>query len=271
MLQATYGEPTITTDEHHHHSKHHLNRSHLPSSSRNICVEASRELLSRFIHLRSCERTASYFRLLDHYAWLATATLLLARLLNDHQTMTMKALGDVDYQQHLSDRNMASEAMERMQLAGGEESIGDEDISQDYSGAGTKDSTDNILPRLLALEASGVAVIVALRKPGGAFLRNSSAVLVKQNQDTLILPLPYVGLVSITPQGQHRSVLSGGYVLLSKTVDCRPIVLDNEAGPRGSDDDGEEECDDDDEASLIRAMKLRRKWSSRLICCGRFR
>lgn len=43
--------------------------------SRDICAEASRDLLCRFIKLRSYDCIESYFRLLDHYAWLAAATL----------------------------------------------------------------------------------------------------------------------------------------------------------------------------------------------------
>jgi hypothetical protein len=271
MLQATCGEPTITTTTNGH--RHHRNRNHLLGSSRNVCVEASRDLLRRFIHLRSCERTAGYFRLLDHYAWQAAATLLLARLLDGRQTITTTSLGCPDHQQHLSDRAIASEAIERIRLAADEEE-NDEDEDMYYSGATAKSGREDLLPQLLALEAGEAAVVITYRKPGGAVLGSSGTVLAEEDQETLVLPIPFVGLISIAPQVQHGSAVRGGCSLFSKTIGCFPIVLDDEAGPQSSDGDGEEEeeeeeDDDDEEASLTRAMKLRRsaKWSSRLICC----
>ncbi|KAJ9134162.1 C6 zinc finger domain containing protein [Pleurostoma richardsiae] len=262
MLQATCGQPTITTttttNGHRHNHSHNRtrNRNHLLGSSRKICIDASRDLLRRFIHLRSCERTAGYFRLLDHYAWQAAATLLISRLLDGCQTMTTTSLGGRDHQQHLSDRTMVSEAMERMRLAGDEKDDGDEDLYY-CSAAAAKSDTEDVLPRLLGLDASGVAVVVTYCKPGGAFLGGNSAVLPVEDQDNLVLPIPFVGRVSIAPQVQYGNSVKGDCSLISRTVGYFPIVQDDEAGPQGSDADGEEE-EEEDEASLTKAVKLRR-------------
>ncbi|KAJ0124430.1 c6 zinc finger domain containing protein [Diaporthe amygdali] len=256
MLQATCGEATITDNSAKRNRQHH---KHNIGSSRDICVEASRKLLSRFIHLRSCERTAGYFQLLDHYAWPAAVTLLLAHLLDGRQTMPASSLEGPDHQQHLADRAMVSEAMERMRLSGDEnEDDGDEDMDY-YAGSAAKSGTEDVLARLLALEASGDAVVVTYRKSGGAFLGSNTAVLVEEDQDALVLLIPFVGLVSIAPRVQHGSAEREGCSLLFGAMGCSPIVLDDEAGPQGSDsdEDGEQE-EDDDEATLTRAIQLRR-------------
>lgn len=133
MLQAC-GEPA---NRNHH--------NHLPS--RNICVEASRELLRRFVKLRSCDHTASYFRLLDRYIGLATATLLLTRL-NGHYT------SGVPDPQHASDRAIVSNAMEKMRLV-------EDDGSENIRDA----SSTHVLCRLLAIEAAGASVVMTCRKP----------------------------------------------------------------------------------------------------------
>lgn len=271
MLQAGCSEPTTPTnglDSHHNHSRNKL----LRSGSLSTCIEASRDLLCRFIQLRSCNRAEGYFRLLDHYAWLAAAMLLLARLLDHRETTTTTtttSLGGVHHQQQrLSDRTMAFEAMERMRLAAVEEEgddEGDDEMDYRYSDAAAtaKCGTKDMLPRLLALEAGGAAVVVTYRTRGGAMLSSSSGgVLVEGDKDAIVFRIPFVGLVSITPGDRHESAVRGSCSLLSGTTDCLPIVLDDEAEPQGS-NGGSEEEEDDDDASLTRVIKLRRSvnWS----------
>ncbi|KAK3360970.1 c6 zinc finger domain-containing protein [Lasiosphaeria ovina] len=255
MLQATCGEPTMTTmNGHHDHQTNNLNPSpNYADNSRNICVGASRDLLRCFIHLRSCERATGYFQLLDHYAWQAVVTLLLARLLDNRQTTT--SLGGPNHQQQqqhrLCDRALASEAMEGMRIAGDDEE--EDDTDEDIG------SRDGLL-RLLALDTSGAAVAVTYRKPGGGLLGN---------RNTLVLPLPFVGTISIVPQFQQGSA-SRGRSRLFGNIGYFPVATDDAVGPQGSDGDGdgdgeedEEEEEDEDEAILMRAMKLRRTatWS----------
>lgn len=267
MLQAIGGAPTTTTpDGPSYHEDHNRERNHLLASSRNICADASRHLLRRFIHLRSCERTAGYFRLLGHYAWQAAATLLLSSLLEGRQTMmtkTMTSLGGPDYQQHLSDRAMASEAIERIRLEeeDEEEDGGDKDVYFNYSsGAAAKSGTGDALRRLLALEAGRDAVVVTYHKPSAAFSGSGSGVPVDEDQDTILLPFPFAGLVSITPQAHHGSAMTEGCSLLSSNMGFFSIVHEDKEGHQGFDgrlDDEFEDDDDDDDANLTRAVNLR--------------
>lgn len=267
MLQSNCSKtPTTTPDWQGHHRDQ--NRHRLLTRNRSICLEASRDLLRRFIHLRSHERTADFFRLLDHYAAEAAATLLLARLLEGRQVMmTTTSLGVADQQQHLSDRAMASEAIDRMRLAGDDEQeeIGDGNMDYSYSsGASTDGGRSNVLARLLAMEAGEGAVAVTYRKPGTTLLGIGSGVAVDENQDTLVLSFPFAGQVSIAPQIQYGSAVSWGRSLLLGNISCFPVLLDDKARPRGpiGGVGDEDEEGDEDEAKLTRAMKLRRsaKW-----------
>ncbi|TPX12631.1 uncharacterized protein E0L32_000808 [Thyridium curvatum] len=277
MLQAILGETLTTTNNNsttgHRQHEHSRNRNRI-SNSRNICVQASRDLLRRFNYLRSCERTAGYIRLVDHYAWLAAATLLLVRLLDSYARSPtaliggMAATGAPNDAQLSEDRKMASIAMEGMRLAGDDEDDeddGDDDVYSYTSVIAAKSAAEDVLPRLLALEAAGAEVVVTYRKPGGQLLggSNSGAEAMGEDQDTLVLPIPFVGVVSITPQVQYMGYLPG--------------AVGNEAtGFQVSDDDGEEEMDDydeedyaededgedDEESILTRALRMRRnsKW-----------
>lgn len=276
FLQAICNKPTTTTPDwqsHHHDHNRRRDRKHLLASNRNICIEASRDLLRRFIHLRSCERTAGCFRLLDHYAWLAAATLLLARLLAGRQMMmTTTSLGVPDHQKHLSDRAMASEAMDRMRLSVDDEQEDGGDGAMYYhysSGASAADGTGDVLAQLLALEAGEDAVVVMYCKPGGTFLGTISGVPVDEGQDSLVLPFPFVGHVSIVPQTQQGSSVSVARSLLSGTMGCFPVTLDNKTGPHGFECNVEEEEEEDGEANLMRVMKQRRsaKWPRALYMC----
>lgn len=271
MLQAICSKPTTTTPDcnnYHHDHNRNRDRNHLFARSRNVCIEANRDLLRRFNRLRSYERTVGFFRILDHYAAEAAATLLLASLLEGRQVMmTTTSLGVADQQQHLSDRAMASEAIDRMRLAGDDEQedIGDGDMDYYHSsGASTDGGRCDVLARLLAMEAGEAAVAVTYRKPGTTLLGTASGVAVDKNQDTLVLSFPFAGQVSIAPQIQHGSAVSWGRSLLLGNITCFPVLLDDKARPRGpiGGFGDEDEEDDEDEANLTRAMKLRRsaKW-----------
>lgn len=264
MLQAICSKPTnATPDWHIDHHDHDRNR--LFAKSHKICIEASRDLLRRFIRLRSHERTAGSFRLLDHYAWEAAATLLLAHLLDGRQMMTTttESLGDPEHQQRLSDRAMASEAIDRMLPAGEDNEQEDEEDGRDggmYYRRSSGDSVGgDVLSRLLELEAGGHALVMTYRKPGWTFLGSNSGFPVGEGQDTLVLQFPSVGHVSISPIVQNERA-----VPFSGAMGCFPVILDNEAGLRsfvGEVRDEDEEYDED-EATLATAMKLRRsaKW-----------
>lgn len=269
MLQKLQSEPTTaTTSAHHHHHDHtrDRDRDHLLARSSNACVEASRDLLRRFIRLRSRERAAGCFRLLDHYAWHAAAALLIARLLDRCQAVTETSPsspgGGTDHQQRLSDRDLASEAMGNMRLEeddGGEEDGGDGDLCYytcSPGGAAAKSSQREVLRQLLALEAGGDAVVVTYCKPGRASSGSCDAVHAGEDQGTLVLSFPFAGHVSIGPQSQHGSAVSGGCSLLSGTMGCFPVTADDTRGEQGFDGLVE---DDVDEEKLTKAMELRRR------------
>lgn len=272
--------PITTIDAHYHHQNHDHHHEYYRNcrlvSSRSICIEASRDLLRRFIHLRTCERTAGYFRLLNHYAGPAAATLLLTGLLDGRQAIptSKKSLGDRDHQRHLSDRALVSEAIERMRLEGEdeEEDGGDDDMYFHHSsGAGANSDMRDVLLRLLALKAGAGAVVLTYRKPGEAFSRIGNAVPVDEDQDELVLPFPFAGNISIAPQAaRHRSAVSENRQRLSRTMNYFPVVLDEKEAPQSSVGDiDEDEEGDDDEANLTKAMELRRKviWPASLYMC----
>lgn len=90
---------------------------------------------------------------------------------------------------------------------------------------------------------------------------NGSAILVEEDQDeTIVLHIPLVGLVSIaSAQVQHRSAVEGWFPLPSGTMGCPPAVVDDEeTGRQGSDGEEEDENENENEADLLRAMNLRR-------------
>lgn len=279
MLQAIGGAPTTTTPDapSYHQEDHTRDHNHLLASSRNICVDASRDLLRRFVHLRSCERTAGYIRLLDHYAWQAAATLLLSRLFSGRRTImtgTTTSLGGPDYQQDLSDRAMALEAIERIRLEeeDEEEDGGDEEVYYNYSsGAAVNGGTGDALRRLLALEAGGDTVVLTYRKPGAAFSGSGSGVPVDEDQDTILLCFPFAGIFSISPQDQHGSAIRETSSLLSSNTGFFSIVHQDKGGHQGFDGRVEDEFedDDDDDANLTRAVNLRRggNWPTALYLC----
>lgn len=274
MLETMCSEPTTGGHPQNYIHNRNRNRNHL-QSSRQTCVEASRSLLSRFIHLRSCERTAGHFPLLDHYARQAAATLMLARLLDGRQAGIETTPQHPDSQQHLSDRAMASEAVGRMRPAGGDrEEEEEEEMDGCHPGAESSGrGMEDVLPRLMALEAGGAAVFVACRKPGGALVGSRGEVLVEGAPDTLVLHMPLLGIVYIAPQAQYRGTGSRDWPLVSGTVVGFSTVFDHGAGPQGSGGDVEDEEDyeddedeyeedeeeeDEDEASLTRAIDQRR-------------
>ncbi|KAH8896374.1 hypothetical protein GQ53DRAFT_591445, partial [Thozetella sp. PMI_491] len=210
MLQACDGP----TNEHY--------REHL--LSRNVCVEASRDLLRRFVQLRSCERTESYFRLLDNFAWLAAATLLLTHL-DGHQTSRDPG------HQHRSDRDMVSKAIEKMRFVGDN---GEEDVCDARS--------TEVLHHLLAIEARGSPVAMTYRKLEDCSCRGALPEDLSQDPDTFMLSIPFIGQVSITIQVQGET----------EAID---ISL---SGATGCLIDDEERLNSEDETSLVRAIELRR-------------
>ncbi|ROV92588.1 hypothetical protein VMCG_08927 [Cytospora schulzeri] len=104
-----------------------LNQIHLPfilrfdsterghDYSQTMCVNASREVLSRFIEFRSFNHVASCCRAVDFFALLAALTLLLAHL-DSHRRRRLDGSINFLAHQHSGDRAMVEQALENMEV-----------------------------------------------------------------------------------------------------------------------------------------------------------
>ncbi len=179
-----------------------LNQLHLPymlcslsaerkyEYSRITCVNASREMLSRFITLRSFNRIASSCRTVDFLALMAAMTLLLAHL--DSQLLLEENL--LAHQYH-SDRAMIEQVQENMK-----------EVNRLNSDALSAQSAD-LLHRLLTIDvemADGYpprAQRVSVQKTG------AEAVLPHQNDDAVVsVRIPYFGVIRIAREGMSKEI-----------------------------------------------------------------
>lgn len=171
-----------------------LNQLHLPymlrsssadrkyEYSRITCVNASREVLSRFITLRSVNRIAYSCRTADFLALMAAMTLLLAHLDSHHHPDAENLLAH----QYLSDRAMIEQAQENMK-----------EMNRLNSDALSAKSAD-LLRRLLAIDVETAddyspgasRVIVQEAGPGTA--------VPDQHDDAVVtVNIPYFGILKI--------------------------------------------------------------------------
>lgn len=125
-----------------------LNQLHLPymlrfaddrryEYSKMTCVNASRELLSRFIAFRSWNHNAFCCRSIDFFALMAAMTLVLAHLDSHRQASSYSPLGH----QRLGDRAMMEQVLENMELVN--------KLSMDV----LSEKSGDLLRRLLEIEA----------------------------------------------------------------------------------------------------------------------
>ncbi|KAH8775194.1 hypothetical protein F5883DRAFT_411144 [Diaporthe sp. PMI_573] len=178
-----------------------LNQLHLPymlrSSSVNreheysliTCANASREMLSRFIALRGFDGAAYSCRTIDFIALMAAMTLLLAHL-DGHHPETQNLLAH----QYHSDRAMIEQIKDYMEEFDRAKS---DPLSSQIAGW---------LARLLAIEAETLddgglhhAMTVSVQEEGTPDEENNS-------HDTVIVQLPYSGVLKIVRNGINRDV-----------------------------------------------------------------
>lgn len=183
-----------------------LNQLHLPymlrsssaerkyEYSRITCVNASREVLSRFITLRSFNRVAFSCRMVDFLALMAAMTLLLAH-------------------QYLSDRAMIEQAQENMK-----------EINRLNSDALSAQSAD-LLRRLLAIEIdmadddSSQGGRVSVQEAG------AETTLSDQGDDGIVsVHIPYFGIIKIAREGVSREV-SNRHVTAATNCQTQPPVV----------------------------------------------
>ncbi|KAF7533866.1 hypothetical protein G7Z17_g13453 [Cylindrodendrum hubeiense] len=180
-----------------------LNQLHLPymlrsssaerkyEYSRITCVNASREVLSRFIALRSFDRIAYSCRIVDFLALMAAMTLLLAHLESHRSSGEENLLAH----QYLSDRAMIERAQENMK-----------EVSRLNSDALSAQSAD-LLRRLLAIEvetADGYS-----RRAGTVSVEEAGAETSLPDQDddgVVSVHIPYFGIIKIAREGVSKEV-----------------------------------------------------------------
>jgi hypothetical protein len=148
------------------------------------CVNASREIMTRFIAHRAFNPMSSCSRPVDFFALLAAMTLLLAHL-DAHQYQ-----GATNFLAHqrLSDRAMLDQALEKM------------DVMGQVNGDSTTEQSARLIRRLLRLEAdaadgsSYTAVSVGENEESGQEG-------VEKNSEQVRLHIPYLGVIKIARQG----------------------------------------------------------------------
>ena len=179
-----------------------LNQLHLPYMLRSLsaerryeysritCVNASREMLSRFITLRSFNRIAGSCRRFDFLALMAAMTLLLAHL----DSHLLEAENLLAHQYH-SDRAMIEQVQENM-----------EELNRLNSDALSAQSAD-LLRRLLTIEVETADDYphrtrrVSVQEAGtGTTLRDG-------NDDAVVsVHIPYFGIIKIAREGMSKEI-----------------------------------------------------------------
>ena len=202
-----------------------LNQLHLPymlrfssserkyEYSRITCVNASREVLSRFIALRSFNGIAYSCRLVDFLALMAAMTLLLAHL-DSHLSDTENHLAH----QYQSDRAMIEQVQENMR-----------EVNSLSSDALSAQSAD-LLRRLLALE---VETMDGYPRCAGRVsvheARTETALPDHDDNAVVSVHIPYFGIIKIAREGVS---MAGAEPQSASATSGRPARL--EAADRSS-------------------------------------
>lgn len=179
-----------------------LNQLHLPYMLRSsttipnakheysliTCVNASREMLSRFVALRSFDGVAYGCRTIDFIALMAAMTLLLAHL-DSHRSETENLLAH----QYHSDRAMIEQVKDSM-----------EELNRASSDALSAQIAD-WLARLLAIDAEAAGDD---GQPRGArtVVVQEAGVKTADANGVMIVQLPCFGVLKITREGMSRDV-----------------------------------------------------------------
>ncbi|KAJ5211946.1 Polyketide synthase KR [Penicillium cinerascens] len=157
--------------------------------SRITCVNASREVLSRFITLRRFNRIAYSCRTIDFLALMAAMTLLLAHLDSHSEAENLLA------HQYLSDRAMIEQAQENMQ-----------EVNSLNSDAMSAKSAE-LLRRLLAIESGPLDGSGRISVQGFA-----TETVPDQNDDVVVtVNIPYFGIVKIAGGGMRKEAPRNQY------------------------------------------------------------
>ncbi|ROV95061.1 hypothetical protein VPNG_09492 [Cytospora leucostoma] len=152
--------------------------------SRLTCINASREIIARFIAHRSFNHMSSCSRPVDFFALLAAMTLLLAHIDTHHHRDAINFLAH----QRLSDRAMLDQALDRMDAISGMN-------KDEMTGKSAR-----LIRRLLAVEADAAeGSNYTVRSVGGNDEDVQDAA--EKDGEELRLHIPYLGVIRIARQG----------------------------------------------------------------------
>ncbi|KAJ5917205.1 hypothetical protein N7466_010759 [Penicillium verhagenii] len=199
-----------------------LNQLHLPymlrssterkyEFSKMTCVNASRDILSRFIMFRGYNRNNFCCRTVDFFALMAAITLLLAHLDSHRFPQTSNLLAH----QYISDRAMIEQAQSNM-----------EEISRVNGDILSTQSAD-LLHKLLAIDsetADGVTTeSVTVQTPENAVSQSS-----ENNNGVVRVQIPYFGIVKIARQDVVSKEIANEQPPLSNGQQYAPLIgVDN--------------------------------------------
>jgi hypothetical protein len=180
-----------------------LNQLHLPymlcslsaertyEYSRITCVNASREMLSRFITLRSFNGMACSCRTVDFLALMAAMTLLLAHI-DSHLSEAENLLAH----QYHSDRAMIEQVQENMK-----------EVNRLNSDALSAKSAD-LLGRLLTIEIETADCYPSRARRVSVQNAGNETALPDQDEDAVVsVHIPYFGIIKIARDGMSKEVL----------------------------------------------------------------
>ncbi|KAF2813562.1 uncharacterized protein BDZ99DRAFT_438821 [Mytilinidion resinicola] len=166
--------------------------------SRLTCVNASREVLSRFITLRRVNRIAFSCRIIDFLALMAALTLLLAHL-DSRRAAAAPAAENLLAHQYLSDRAMIEQAQENMR-----------ELNRVNADALSAQSAD-LLGRLLAIEGEaaedgaaedGWAGRVSVQEAGRGEVLGER----EDGEGGVSVLIPYFGIIKIAREGVSKEI-----------------------------------------------------------------
>ncbi|KAK0653847.1 hypothetical protein QBC41DRAFT_61144 [Cercophora samala] len=172
--------------------------------SRDVCVTASRELLTRFVLFRAQDHVAFSCRAVDFYALMAAMTLLLAHLQGhcqppDHSILAHQRLGDL---------GLVEGYLENM------------DTFNKVNADALSEKSAGLIRRLMAIEADAAN---GRRKYDTQAVHRSSSesVTTPSRQNVLRVFIPYYGVVKIVATDE---VISKEAVTSKATVPAAPVL-----------------------------------------------
>lgn len=232
-----------------------LNQLHLPymlrsstehkyDYSRIICVNASREILSRFIMFRSFNRNAFCCRTVDFFALMAAMALVLVHL-DSHRS---SQVGNLLAHQSLSDRAMIEQAQENM-----------EQVSRLNADALSTQSA-NLLRSLLVIEAE--ATDNQIPSADSVSVQGLSTEMAQPDDDdngTVRVYIPYFGIIKIAREGviskemlrPQPLVDSNSMAVRSEPLHADSAVLSGSSGLSGTMTMKESGCDHVEEFPIV--------------------